>query len=196
MKKKQLTPYLAAGAAAVTAGQADAATVVTFYGDGARSPSTTPATPAGIDFGFYARGTDDYALIDDTFSKDSYFASATGVGYFTRGTDLGPGPLRGFAFGIYADNGLLIEGAIAGDENYANISFDGNDDVFEAVGQFFIDGTANGGGYLIAIAENDDGSALSISAGKAAIDGIPEPSTVGLLALGAAGLAMMRRRKR
>lgn len=197
MKKNRLTAYLTAGVAAAAAGQADAATIVTLYGPGAQNPSSPgfdPPVPAGIDFGVDFGG--DF-FIDRTFSADSYFAyDGPSNAYFTRGTDLA-NITAGLNRGYYAyDNGTIYfyYGAIAGAENYANISFNGDDDTYEAVGQFFFDGA--GGGYLIALAVNDDDTALSISDGKAAIDAIPEPTSLGLLAMGAAGLAMLRRKKK
>ncbi len=187
--KKHLTPYLVAGATAAAAGQANAATVVTFYGPGAQSPSTDPATPVGIDFGLYFPNF--YALDSSGGAASSFGYQNGGGGYFTAGTDLTP--TQGNGIGLYVTSGSFDFGAAAGNQNYANISFDGDDDIYEAVGQFFFDGA--GGGYLVALAINDDDTALSISAGKAAIDAIPEPTTAGLLALGAAGLAMLRRKK-
>ncbi len=189
-KKTQLTAYLATGLAAATAGQADAATVVTFYGPGARTPTSNPATPDGIDFGTVTL----HAAVDSSLSTSSYFLNDYSLGYFSSGADMSPYDVGREAPYYFFSSGIYINGAQNGDQNYANISFDGNDGVYEAVGQFYFEVIENG--YLVALAINDDGSALSISDGKAAIDAIPEPNTAGLLALGAAGLAMLRRRKR
>ena len=69
------------------------------------------------------------------------------------------------------------------------------------MGQFFFD--AQGGGYLIALAKNDDGSGLTISAGKTAIEkasavsAVPELSSqLALFALGSAGILTRSRIKR
>ncbi|MEX1114768.1 MAG: PEP-CTERM sorting domain-containing protein, partial [Akkermansiaceae bacterium] len=165
---------------------AEAATVVTLYGPGARTTSTTPATPLGINLG--AAKTSQ--VLDSAFSLQSIFAAGSPFITFTAGSDLTSASYS--THGTYFGSGFT-SGAQAGSANYANISFDGNDGVYEAVGQFNFDGT--GGGYLVAIARNDDSSALSISAGKAAIDAVPEPSAIALLALGAGALMLRRSRK-
>ena len=189
---RKLAAYMAIGLT-TSAGQADANLSVTFFGPGAQNPSSNPPTPDGISMGF-AYGS--YLFVDNTLSDDSLFAHWSG-GYFTQGTDFTP--LSGEDPGYYFGQGTFYEGAIAGDQNYANISFNttlfetNNGITFEAVGQFYFDGA--GGGYLVALAVNADNTDLSISAGKAAIDAIPEPTTTGLLALGAAGLAILRRRR-
>lgn len=187
--RHHLSSYLTAGLAATTLGQADAATIVTLYGPGARTVATDPATPVGINM---FTGT-----LNDGGTGTSFFKYQQNTNYpsesiiFTRGSDFLPD--NSTYLGLYF-NGLFQNGAEAGEQNYVNISFNGDDGVYEAVGQFFFDTTSTG--YLVAIAQNDDNSALSIPDGKAAIDAIPEPSTVGLLALGAAGLTLLRRRQR
>lgn len=193
---KKLSSYLTAGIAATATFQSgDAATIVTLYGPGARNPSTIPATPAGISIGIYgSKGF--YGRVDLSSSTNSFFLYGTAYSknrYFTDGGDLLNTFSAGRRYGRYRELDSFARGAQAGSANYANISFNGDDFIYEAVGQFYFDGA--GGGYLIAIARNDDFSALSISAGKAAIDAVPEPSAIALLSLGAGGLMMRRRRK-
>ena len=189
---KKLSSYLSAGIAATATFQSsDAATVVTLYGPGAKNPSTTPATPVGIAIG-------NPAINDqlDAFpykGSNSFFARSVTGQYFTTGTDLTIKTSGGYGDFYDSDTGNFLNGANSGSANYVNISFNGNDGVYEAVGQFNIQ--SQGNSYLIALAINDDGSELSISAGKAAIDAVPEPSAIALLALGAGGMAMRRRRK-
>jgi PEP-CTERM motif len=185
----KLGTYLALTAGAgFAATAAYGATTVTFYGAGAKSPSTTPATPVGVDFG-NRFGPSFY--VDKAYSTASFFKFASG--YFTRGADQAANGSPGYRGGRYHGGEDFANGAQLGDMNFSNVSFNGSDQVFEAVAQFHFDGT--GGGYLIAIAKSTDNSALSISNGKAAIDAVPEPSALGLLALGSAGLLARRRRK-
>ncbi len=167
-----LTVTAGSGFAAIAA---DGATVVTLYGPGARNPSTTPATPTGVNMGvanFYSP----YQVIDAVGSGSSFFARDQDAVIFTRGTDLGS-VLASNNFGVYHAFNAFQYGAQAGSDNYANVSFDGQDNIHEAVAQFFFappavaDGSL-GTGYLIAIARNDDNSALSISQGAAAIPGL------------------------
>lgn len=186
----RLATYLTAGiGAGCLVGQADAAITVTIYGPGAKNPSTTPAAPAGINVGYaYTPGA--HGIIDNYLVATSAF-SGTNT-YFTNGSDLGT--VTNHGTGQYVAAGLGIQGATLGSsQNYANISFNGVDGVYEGVAQFYFDGI--GGGYLVAIARSDDNSSLSISAGKTAIDAIPEPSGLALLALGAGGLLARRRRQ-
>lgn len=182
---KKLSSYLSAGiAATATLQSADAAIIVTIYGPGAQNPTSTIPTPVGINFG---SGTKGFA-VDIKGSKSTYFADD--YKYFTSGTSIKSRKQRTYAY--YGTSVAFTNGATSGSSNYANISFNGADNVYEAVGQFHFDGA--GGGYLVALAIRDDNTALSISAGKTAIDAVPEPSAIALLALGAGGMAMRRRK--
>jgi hypothetical protein len=186
-KQSRLATYLTVGlGAGCLAGHADAATVVSFYGPGAKNSFSTPATPPGIDVGSFVTAGNRY-LVD---SATAFAAFSYSGGYFTNGSDL---VIANYGNGQYFQAGGAINGAVLGsNQNYANLSFDSGTGPYEAVGQFYLDGA--GGGYLVALARNDDNSALSISDGKAAIDAVPEPSSLVLLALGAGGLLARRKR--
>lgn len=188
----KLAAYLGAGiGAGCLAGQSEAATIVTLYGPGAQNTTTTPSTPAGITIGFgYYDGN---RYVTDAGAARVAFSN-TGNSYFTTGGDLDTSTGLNWGFGTYLREGSAAHGAILNsDQNFANISFNGADGVYEGVGQFYL--TSNGTGYLVAMAVNDDGTALSISAGVDAIEAVPEPSGLALLALGAGGLLVRRRRK-
>jgi hypothetical protein len=86
-------------------------------------------------------------------------------------------------------NGAVVDGATL---NFAELDLFGDDDVRESVVAFIFDGV--GGGYIVAVATNDDNTALLISDGVAA--GVPEPSGLTLLALGSLGLAARRQRRK
>ncbi|MGJ8657741.1 MAG: PEP-CTERM sorting domain-containing protein [Akkermansiaceae bacterium] len=200
-RQNKLGTYLA-----VTVGAGCAVSVaeasVTFYG--VDSANDTNLDPAGISFGI--RGG--YFAVDAESDYDSVFLYNSGIGYFTRGDDLEASSVLGIAARYSFTTGGFSggAGAVAGSNNYANISFNGTDSVYEAVAQFYFDGA--GGGRLIAIATTNavpdptdlsmvGGAALSISDGKALIDAaaVPEPSSIALLALGSAGLLARRKRQ-
>ncbi|NQX02507.1 hypothetical protein HQ447_17760 [bacterium] len=180
---------LGAGAAATSA---EGATTVTVYGQG-----VTP--PAGINPSITSSFAG-WRVLDNGSTANNSFFSSVSYNHFTSGTDWAGGFYDASTAGYFQAPGTFnARGATSGDANYANISLNGNDGVYEAVGQFHI--TA-GELWLIALAKNDNNSALSISAGKTAIDGaatsaVPEVSGhLALLALGSAGVLTRRRLKR
>lgn len=203
------------GYLAVTAGVGCASSVanaaVVFYGNA--SVPNIQQDPLGINLGYTTGNGNIYSSVNAGVSGSLIGRGKVARSYvfFTRGGDLNP--TSAWEDGTYAQGssggvlGQFALGAEHGDQNYANISFDGVNNTFEAVAQFYFDGV--GGGYLMSIATTNaianpqnlsavGGPALSISAGKAMIDAaaaIPEPSSLVLLALGATGLLARRRRQ-
>ena len=183
---RRLASYLSAGVC-LAATEARAAIVVEFFSPGDDYPSSIYLL---------------FGSVDPSGSPASFFGyDTTTRAYFTHALDAAfdpDGATSDYKKGkfIVTDSGnVLGYGASGTESNYANISFTGNADVFEAVAKFELN--SDGSGTLIAIATNGT-SSLSIVDGAAAINAgpsaVPEPSCLllGLLALGAAGCRRRR----
>jgi hypothetical protein len=193
-KQNKLGSYLAvtAGAGCV-ASVANGAVMVTHFvpetktsiGTG-NHEFTLGATPGK---GYHLGASSLYAKMSSGNTGDS----------FSQGIDFGTSGKAGKVFPNFIPeyyygeelplNGAVVDGATL---NFAELDLFGDDDVRESVVAFIFDGV--GGGYIVAVATNDDNTALLISDGVAA--GVPEPSGLTLLALGSLGLAARRQRRK
>ena len=204
-RQNKLKAYLSvtAGIGCVSS-VANAALTVTFFGPGAQSPTSDPATPNNLTIangfidnnGSYNSGT----IFVRTYTTD------TGNFAFLRES--------GISSGLYNDGGStnlvtilymfgalgLTNNAVSGDDNFARINLvtDANifDPTHDSVAQFNLD--EDGNSFLVALAQNTDGTPLSLLNGLNAINAAsaPEPSSLVLLALGSIGLAARRQRKK
>ena len=182
IKQNKIGAYLTLSAGVGCVGAVNGQTV-TFFDQGVNTVRTV-YIGVGNSYGF------GYIFTFPSFTLPNRYFTSSSINDFSGNESVGYNLLNS-----YFDNGSFINGARLGNLNFINIST-GGEPVGNAVGQFFLDG--QGGGHLVAIAENTNGSALSLVDGVAAIEAaaVPEPSSLVLLALGALGLTARRQRKK
>jgi hypothetical protein len=186
---------------ATLTGSADATLTVSPYGveiplpEGMEYRTFSPFEAYGTLWGVARVGTSPIRFLEAagqiayTRGSDLTFATAADVGWtFLKDSTL-----------PFLTNGWL-EGAEAGNANFANLDLNG-DNKFETVAQFHFD--EGGGGYMMALAQDNSGDPLSISVGKGFIEqgpgtytlnAVPEPASVlGTMGLLASGLLLRRR---
>lgn len=164
---------------------ANAATTVTFF-------SEDGLDDQGAEAPFNVFNDEGVGVVRSTTGSTLSIGSTNFIGFYSPGDDFAENP--GYVTELtYRVAGSLFNGATIGDQNFSRISL--TPGVLDAVAQFNLDGV--GGGGVVAIVSNDDGSALSLSQGIDAIEAasVPEPSGLSLLAFGAAGLVTRRNRK-
>jgi hypothetical protein len=180
---------LTAGVSLATlAGSALASLTVTKYGEAATMPDGMSFVNYNFPFGNFW-GVD--LSYNNTAGKPRQVLTSGTTEFnkfcYTRGSDLTDNLITNAQIAYYyqanvdniyyAPNGFQ-RGAQNSDLNFANFDFNG-DNTFETVAQFHFD--TGGGGYLIAVAQDNSGDPLSISAGKLLIE--QGPGTYGLAAV-------------
>jgi hypothetical protein len=152
-----------------------------------------PYDSAGLDELNPARFVAPAARVDDGFAK------------LNAGIMVGPTLATGFKFFAAAQGAIsmTVSGLIAGDATangwamndtgYFGFKFTNVAGTHYGWGQVNIDGNPRGSGYTFLQAYYNDTPDTPIAVGATAI---PEPSHVTMLALGAAGLAVWRRRRK